>query len=166
MLRLSTWWKVCLFNSPLCLEINDGHYLPSACCVELLVRAQEVHAEVGEVEHIKRKKVHVHITLTAKETGGDDDIFLGCFKLNPRSTLSSLEEDIQVCTHSSVPVCPEPRLYLLVPCTQAKINTEKITIFSSLQKPLSSTFGKFGSTMTPGFELLTLDIPNQVDIRI
>ena len=63
---------------------------------ELLLRAQDIHAELGEVEHIKRKNVHVHVTLSAKETGGDEDTFLGCFRLNPRSTLASLEQDVQV----------------------------------------------------------------------
>jgi hypothetical protein len=112
---------------------------------ELLLRAQEMHAELGQVEHIKRKDVHVHVTLSAKETGGEQSAFLGCFKLSPRSTLASLEADMQ-----------------------AKIAEQKITIFSSLQKPLSTAFGRFAGKagMTPGLELLTLEVPKEINITI
>lgn len=109
---------------------------------ELLLRAQDVHSELGEVEHIKRKDIHVHVTLSAKETGGEEAIFLGCFKLNPSSTVDSLEQEIQ-----------------------EKISEQKITIFSALQKPLLSYFGKFGAVKGE-FQLLKLELPKRNEILI
>ena len=82
-------------------------------CVELLGLAQDNHTSRGHIAEIKRKVVHVHVTITKQQINAEQDHFLGCFKLDPLSTLASVEKQITVSDLESV--CRLLFISLIVP---------------------------------------------------
>ena len=64
---------------------------------ELIMRAQDNHTLFGDEQHIKRKKIYLHVTVRKDQINAEEDAFVGSILLTPTTTLSSLEKQILVC---------------------------------------------------------------------
>lgn len=133
--------------------------------------AERSHFSRGEVDHIARKRVRVHLRVAGKHLGEEQpDIDLASVLLAPETTYASFDQNIKV---GSLYVNPAPtcsssphimlRLSLLI-CSQSILAERSINVFTSWQKQLAAAFGV--KNPAPDLQLLSLELPSNITVLI